>query len=146
MLAYHTHEKAIMTAIIPLSLVATSSRGHAQLYLRSCAFGHFGLFPLLFRHQETLLKTILYITHVFLSIYLLQTINSSSNRGLITLFDKLGIFAILLVFIFGEIVHPYFLRSQGYLEFLPLMIQSITCAFGLVVCWIHSCILMVEST
>ena len=148
MLAYHTHEKAIMTVIIPLSLVATSSRSHAQLYLRTSSIGHFGLLPLLFRQQEALLKVLLYLLHVSISVGLLQNISEVSKQEsqLITIWDKLGSVTIVLVLVFVEIVHPIFLGSQEVMEFLPLMIQSVVCAFGLILCWLHSFLLMLEST
>ncbi|KAJ3019174.1 UNVERIFIED_CONTAM: hypothetical protein HDU68_010798 [Siphonaria sp. JEL0065] len=50
---WHVHEKAILLVLIPLSIVASRTRRHAQVfYVLSCA-GYLSLFPLIFK--ETVL-------------------------------------------------------------------------------------------
>ena len=147
MLAYHAHEKAIMTVIIPLSLVCTSSKSHMQLFLRTCTIGHFGLFPLLFRGDELLIKVSTYLLHVLLSFYVLGRILRNMNeKDLLTKWDNLGLIIISVVFIFCEIAHPLFLRPRNLFEFFPLMVQSISCAVGLIICWIQSFFIMMNSS
>ena len=141
MLAYHVHEKAIMTAIIPLTLLIPLSISHARLYLRTCIFGIYGLFPLLYRVQELPLKTCLYFLWLCMTIYVLQHhIKYDQKENLVTLLDKVCIFVVCCVMIFAEIVHP--LHVYPKMEFLPLMITSLTVAVALIGCWMHSAFLM----
>mmetsp|Transcript_27435 Transcript_27435/g.33246 ORF Transcript_27435/g.33246 Transcript_27435/m.33246 type:complete len:605 (-) Transcript_27435:135-1949(-) len=164
MLAYHAHEKAIMTAIIPLTLLSTTSRQHAQLYIRTCAIGHFGLFPLLFRPIELTFKVSSYVVHLCLSVFLLEYVfqdgddgttakqfddsetesNGSRNEstGLLTIWDKIGLGILALLLVFAEVIHPLYFQPRQKLEFLPLMMISVTCAIALVFCWVHSGVLM----
>ena len=142
MLGYHVHEKAIMTAMIPLTLLATNSRDTARLYIRTCAFGLFGLLPLLFRPEEMLLKTFLFITWMCGAIYGLEQIHYDHRGGyrtVLTKTDMLAFISLACVFVFMEIVHPIVFMPSGRLEFLPLLITSVMCAIGLVWCWAESC-------
>lgn len=79
MVAYHVHEKAILTAIIPMTLLATSSRRATRLYLRTCTFGLFGLLPLLFRPEELLLKVVLFMAWMCGAIYILDVENGGTS-------------------------------------------------------------------
>ena len=144
MLGYHVHEKAIMTAIIPLSLLATNSRHTAHLYIWTCAYGVFGILPLLFRTEELLFKVMLYITWMCGVIYGLECIHydhdssGGKRRTILSTVDMI-VFAILAcVLLFMEIVHPLLFMPSGRLEFLPLMITSVTCSVGLVWCWLEA--------
>jgi len=155
MLAYHVHEKAIMTAIIPMTLLAPTSRQNAQLYLRTCAFGHFGLLPLLYKRTELLYKTTSYIAHLSLAVFMLEhalnkpqnsspiSLHRDSNKnGLITFWDQMGLMLLSLLLLFSEGIHPILFQPKQKFEFLPLMMISVSCAVGLVGCWIHSLFLM----
>lgn len=144
MLGYHVHEKAIMTAIIPLSLLATNSRHTAHLYIWTCAYGVFGILPLLFRTEDLLFKVMLYITWMCGVIYGLECIHydhdssGGKRRTILSTVDMI-VFAILAcVLLFMEIVHPVLFMPSGRLEFLPLMITSVTCSVGLVWCWLEA--------
>ncbi|KAL7532928.1 hypothetical protein ACHAXR_004930 [Thalassiosira sp. AJA248-18] len=141
MLGYHVHEKAIMTAMIPCTLLATNSRHTARLYIRTCMFGLFGLMPLLFRPEELLFKAVLYITWMCGAIYSLEQIHydhRGGNRTVMTKFDLLSFALLASVLIFMEIVHPILFMPSGRMEFLPLMSTSVICAAGLMWCWAES--------
>ena len=149
MLGYHVHEKAIMTAIVPLTLLATSSRLAARLFIRTCMFGIFGLLPLLFRPEELLLKVVLYTTWIFGAVYVLELVfdkgreqSNLSGEGLLTNLDLLTFLVLACVLVFMEIIHPIKFMPSGQLEFLPLMVTSGVCAIGLLHCWIQSFIQM----
>ena len=142
MLGFHVHEKAIMTAIIPLTLLATNSRHTARLYIRTCMFGMFGLLPLLFRTEELLFKVVLYTTWMCGVIYCLERMHYDQTGGKRTVLTKIDLvlFAILAcVLIFMEVIHPIAFMPSGRLEFLPLMATSVICSIGLVWCWTESC-------
>ncbi|KAM9320432.1 dolichyl pyrophosphate Glc1Man9GlcNAc2 alpha-1,3-glucosyltransferase [Gastrophryne carolinensis] len=59
MFGWHVHEKAILLAILPLSLLAVSNAKDAGIYLILATTGHFSLFPLLFTAQELPIKILL---------------------------------------------------------------------------------------
>ncbi|KAM3934774.1 dolichyl pyrophosphate Glc1Man9GlcNAc2 alpha-1,3-glucosyltransferase isoform 2-T3 [Leptodactylus fuscus] len=59
MFGWHVHEKAILLAILPLSLLAVNSAKDAGTYLILTTAGHFSLFPLLFTLQELPIKILL---------------------------------------------------------------------------------------
>ena len=151
-----------MTAIIPMTLIAPLSRQNAKLYLRSSALGHFGLLPLLYQHTELIMKISCFIAHFSLSVFLLEyvvveneqalqqiehsTNKNQTNKGLLTKWDKLGIFIIAILVLFSEIIHPIWFKPKNLLEFLPLMMISVFCAVGLVCCYIHSGLILRDCT
>jgi alpha-1,3-glucosyltransferase len=145
MLGYHVHEKAIMTAIVPLTLLASNTRHMARLFIRTCMFGLFGILPLLFRPQELLFKATLYIGWMCGVTYALDAIHHDSTGGgrrrrtILTTVDIASSVILACVLIFMDIVHPLIFVPSGRLEFLPLMITSVVCAVGLVWCWLESC-------
>lgn len=145
MLGYHVHEKAIMTAIVPLTLLATTSIENARLFIRSSMFGIFGIFPLLFQPEELLVKSFLYVTWMLLAIHGVESsLVKSENDKLLTTLDTVSITVLSCVFIFMEIIHPIVFMPTGRLEFLPLMTTSVVCFIGLFYCWIQSGVLMAK--
>ena len=145
MLAYHVHEKAIMTAIIPLTMLlsksvwknqaAESVTNTKRLFVRMNAIGLLGLFPLLFRPVEATLKWLSYLAYLALICYELDYYRTAA-----TWVDGLGTVALTGTALFLEIVHPLVIYPQ--MEFLPLLCTSIVCAFGLLLCWYNSACLM----
>lgn len=151
MFGYHVHEKAIMTAVIPLIFLSFRSLPLARLFLRLCTVGHYGLLPLLFRPQETLLKILLHSTYLTLSYFILKhahddaidgrdTLDDQKPFQLVTMYDKLGVWFLGLVLIYSDIIHPLF--SVETMEFLPLMLISFTCACLLLECWRESLVIL----
>ena len=142
MLMFHVHEKAILTAIVPLSLLATYNVSCARLYIRTSALGLFGLFPLLFRVQELPLKVFAYIGYMSMIVHVLS--EHYNGISLLTMVDYIGMIGIATVSLFLEVFHPLFLYP--WMEALPLLVTSMTCAVGLVLCWIQSGQLMLKET
>jgi alpha-1,3-glucosyltransferase len=142
MLAYHVHEKAIMTAIVPLTLLAPTSVENGRLYIRMTAIGVLGLFPLLFRPVELPLKVASYMGFLALAVKALEEMLGTTS--LLTNLDFTGIIVLTCVVIFLEIIHPLALFPR--MEFLPLLITSTICAFGLFGCWIQTGRLMFRSS
>ena len=139
MLAYHVHEKAIMTAILPMTYLSFRSKEGARLFLRISAIGHFGLSPLLFRPQELLVKALLQCCYLALCIFVLETVHSSKDHkqrnDLLLMCDKIGIVFMVVVFLYSEVLHGCIFGASY--EFLPLMITSMYCALGLFGCWVN---------
>lgn len=128
MLAYHVHEKAILTTLVPLTLlVELTPRGqfHNSLFWHISLWGLLGLFPLLFRPIELTVKLSSFFGYMGLASYLLRTpprwMGDIQN-------STCGVVALLIGLL--EIV-----PIQGKWEFFPLMFTSLVCALGLVGCW-----------
>lgn len=156
MLAYHVHEKAIMTAVIPMTYLAFRSREGARLFLRMSALGHFGLMPLLFRPTELLLKALLNSSYFVLCVFILEMVHnskehadeqdsSSTRNGLLLRLDKISLVVMTSVSIYIEILHEAIFGSEKF-EFIPLMLTSLCCAVGLFGCWIQCGITMYRTT
>lgn len=77
MLSYHVHEKAIMTAIVPMIFLSVTDKTSAKLFLRMSTLGHFGLLPLLYKPTELLLKVFLHSCYLMLSISLLEKVHNA---------------------------------------------------------------------
>ncbi len=139
MLAYHVHEKAIMTAIIPMTYLSFTSVEGSRLFIRLSTIGHFGLLPLLFRPNEFLMKILLSLSYLAISTAILHVAKSESRGAeapaIMQVGDKCGMFLMGIVLSYAEVIHP--LMADGEMEFLPLMLVSITCAIGLMSCWIQ---------
>lgn len=128
MLAYHVHEKAILTTLMPLTiLVEPSSRVeyHNLLFWQSSIWGLLGLFPLLFRPVELVFKLGSFLCYMGLTSYLLKTPPPwMQDRQ----HDALAVVSFVILLL--ECV-----PIQGKWEFFPLMATSLACAFGLLGCW-----------
>ena len=149
MLGFHVHEKAIMTAIIPLTLLVTTSCYSARLFIRTSYLGIFGLLPLLFRTEELLLKVALCITWLSGTFCTLESVvpktKTKGNEKLLTLFDYVAFFVMACLLLFMEVIHPIVFLPSG-LEFLPLMATSVACGVGLLYCWMESSIIMIVTS
>ena len=153
MLGYHVHEKAIMTALIPMSLLSLISKNNARIFLRMLSIGNFGLLPLLYRPVELCFKIFINIAFLGLSIFLLKSVHEENriiyisqpkkgqiraeNKPLITQLDILLLVIMSTILFFAEAVHPFFFKPHDLWEFLPLMLTSLYCALGLLGCWIQ---------
>jgi alpha-1,3-glucosyltransferase len=128
MLAYHVHEKAIMTTLIPLTLLVCQdnrNQMHKLLFWQVSLWGLLGLFPLFFQPVELAFKIVSYVTFLALSSLLLK--------------DPYGKFQQLCIIVAGAVIIVLeVLPIQGRWEFLPLMLTSSACAVGLMGCWFFS--------
>lgn len=135
MLAYHVHEKAIMTAIIPLAMLI-QHEPERRLFLSMNALGLVGLFPLLFRPVELPLKLLSYIGYM-------AYVCSSIKEPTVPLLDLLGMTMLAILVAFVEFIHPLCIYPR--MEFLPLLLTSVTCAVGLIFCWGNTWYLIIQS-
>jgi alpha-1,3-glucosyltransferase len=133
MWSFHVHEKAILTALVPLTLLAPSCAELARLYLRTSALGLLGLFPLLYEAGELLVKVSSYVGFLAMAVYLLE---SHHDVSLLTSVDIVGMIVLGMVALFLQVIHPLLLHP--WMEALPLLLTSVMCAIGLVGCWLQS--------
>mmetsp|Transcript_8986 Transcript_8986/g.11921 ORF Transcript_8986/g.11921 Transcript_8986/m.11921 type:complete len:523 (+) Transcript_8986:69-1637(+) len=147
---YHVHEKAILTALIPMALLACDSQQSKHLFLQFSKFATFAIHPLLPR-VETLNKVVLFLSYTTCAKWALDTAiqNSSraeskkdlpsSQKSILETLDSWTTVFLSLVFIFTEAIHPIFFRqSDGTLimEFIPYMMTSVFCGiFFIFVAW-----------
>uniref|UniRef100_A0A3Q2XBW2 Alpha-1,3-glucosyltransferase n=1 Tax=Haplochromis burtoni TaxID=8153 RepID=A0A3Q2XBW2_HAPBU len=115
MFGWHVHEKAILIAILPLSILAVENREDAGIFLILTTTGHYSLFPLLFTAPLLPFKVALMLMFSIFSFtyqcsYYLDTL-------------KYFTFSIL------EVVFPLSPWQQR-LPFLPLLVTSVYCAMG----------------
>lgn len=149
---WHVHEKAILMVLVPLSVLAVSSRVHARFfYLLSC-IGYFSLFPLLFAPTETPTKVIVLALYAIVSRHFLAYITVATGRdkkrrtikatgavtstespptlGLSTI-ESLYLLGAIPVYVYAEFIHLLLFKDREGLEFLPLMLVSVYCAAGI---------------
>mmetsp|Transcript_671 Transcript_671/g.1606 ORF Transcript_671/g.1606 Transcript_671/m.1606 type:complete len:549 (-) Transcript_671:1559-3205(-) len=138
MLAYHVHEKAILTTLIPLTLLVEPSpraEYHNLLFWHIATWGLLGLFPLLFRPIELTFKLGSFFSFMGLTSFLLRT----PPRWMQDMqYSTFGMVALVIALL--EMV-----PIQGKWEFFPLMATSIACAFGLLGCWAMTLWLLISA-
>ena len=140
MCGYHVHEKAILYAILPMTLLCCDSRGDARLYMLLSWIGHFSLLPLLFEVREQPLQLFAYALHVIASYITLDTYMQSEERKMriketgvvFKWYQWLYLLGFVPLYVFTHIVHPMVFTTM---EFLPLMIISIYCSIGMLHVW-----------
>uniref|UniRef100_A0A2K6T222 Alpha-1,3-glucosyltransferase n=1 Tax=Saimiri boliviensis boliviensis TaxID=39432 RepID=A0A2K6T222_SAIBB len=74
MFGWHVHEKAILLAILPMSLLSVGKAGDASVFLILTTTGHYSLFPLLFTAPELPIKILLMLLFTIYSISSLKTL------------------------------------------------------------------------
>ncbi|MCD9641157.1 hypothetical protein HAX54_027103 [Datura stramonium] len=148
MFGWHIHEKASLHFVIPLAIIAFKSVEDAKHYFYLSIVSCYSLFPLLFEAQEYPIKVLLLLLHATLmwigfSSHFTTTKRKADEteqtrydktRFIIGWFGKLYLLGLLAVEIYGQFVHPILFAER--LPFLPLMMISIYCAFGMMYSWI----------
>ncbi|XP_070033114.1 dolichyl pyrophosphate Glc1Man9GlcNAc2 alpha-1,3-glucosyltransferase isoform X1 [Nicotiana tomentosiformis] len=148
MFGWHVHEKASLHFVIPLAIIALKSVEDAKHYFYLSIVSCHSLFPLLFEAQEYPIKFLLLLLHASLmwigfSSHFATTTRKAveseqtryeKTRFVIGRFGKLYLLGLLAVEIYGQLVHPILFTER--LPFLPLMLISIYCAFGMMYSWI----------
>lgn len=108
----------------------------------------YSLFPLLFEAQEYPIKVLLLLLHATLMWIGFSSHFTTTNRKaaeseqtrynktsfIVGWFGKLYLLGLVAVEIYGQFVHPIIFAER--LPFLPLMMISIYCAFGMMYSWI----------
>ncbi|KAL5273191.1 ALG8 family protein [Megaselia abdita] len=133
MFGWHVHEKAILMTIIPLGLSSLSDFKDAKWFIFLSIVGHYSLFPLLFPIDLVIIKYGLYISYIC-AINLLYT---RVFKGLkLSSFEKLYLcgFAFLTLY---EYFIQHVLRLTHRMPFLPLMMCSVYCAFGVLYFYVN---------
>jgi len=140
---WHVHEKAILTIILPFTLLALDTFEDKKLFFLLSATGHFSLFPLIFTPAEAPIKVLAYVAFTFASYHFLNadiipassSSSSTGERSFLNGAEKMYLAGFLLVQAYVGIGHGL-LGLHETLPFLPLMIMSCYCAVGVLYVWI----------
>lgn len=132
------HEKAILHFMIPMAFDALSSLTKARNYAIISWPAYMSLLPLLFQKQENAIKHSIFmvycicITCVFTSKvfekWMRSTTQDTKKKSSIT-WSLIYICILIGVQVYDNFIHRFIFGSQ--LDFLPLMLYSITTAQGL---------------
>uniref|UniRef100_A0A8B9VZJ8 Alpha-1,3-glucosyltransferase n=1 Tax=Anas zonorhyncha TaxID=75864 RepID=A0A8B9VZJ8_9AVES len=134
MFGWHVHEKAILLAILPLSLLSVQRAKDAGIYLILTTTGHFSLFPLLFTAPELPIKILLMLLFTVYSFSSLKSL-FRRDRPLLNWLETIYLIQLVPLEIFCEIIFP--LTSwKLQLPFVPLLLTSVYCALGVTYAWL----------
>ncbi|KAK1875217.1 putative dolichyl pyrophosphate Glc1Man9GlcNAc2 alpha-13-glucosyltransferase [Dissostichus eleginoides] len=130
---WHVHEKAVLLAILPLSLLAVQNREDAGIFLLLSTTGHYSLFPLLFTCAELPIKVLLMLMFTLYSFSALRHL----HRGPLLLpLETLYLGGLLPLSLCCDVLLP--LSPWGArLPFLPLLATSLYCSLGIIYCFLR---------
>lgn len=132
MFGWHVHEKAILMAIIPFTLLAViGTEEDTKIWFFLQAIGHYSLFPLLLEPQEYISKCCLALSYSFFSYMILNFINNNNGTKLKLLNCYERCFLVLVYFIelCFTLIYPISTLNKSH-PFIPLMFTSVSCAIG----------------
>uniref|UniRef100_A0A8D0BDG9 Alpha-1,3-glucosyltransferase n=1 Tax=Salvator merianae TaxID=96440 RepID=A0A8D0BDG9_SALMN len=132
---WHVHEKAILLAILPLSLLAVERSRDAGVYLILSTTGHLSLFPLLFTAPELPIKILLMLLFTVYSFSSLRTIFRKEGP-LLNWMETLYLIGLIPLELVCEIVFPLTAWNLQF-PFLPLLLTSVYCALGIMYAWLR---------
>ncbi|KPP69266.1 putative dolichyl pyrophosphate Glc1Man9GlcNAc2 alpha-1,3-glucosyltransferase, partial [Scleropages formosus] len=127
---WHVHEKAILMAILPLSILAVESKDDAGVFLILATTGHLSLFPLLFTTPEFPIKILLMLLFTLYSFTSLKRL-FRPECCLINTVESVYLSGLIPLEIFCELIYPLTSWQQTF-PFIPLLLTSVYCAFGII--------------
>ncbi|CAK9818052.1 Probable dolichyl pyrophosphate Glc1Man9GlcNAc2 alpha-1,3-glucosyltransferase [Anthophora plagiata] len=128
---WHVHEKAILTAIVPLCVLAVIDRNDARVFLLLSSAGHTALLPLLYPSNLVPLKILLLLVYMIVSILLLTR---NFKEYLLYSHEYVYVTILPVLTVYETIFHKLIFGDK--LPFLPLAITSVYCAIGVIYSWI----------
>lgn len=129
MFGWHVHEKAILMAIIPLTLITWESEKNSRLFFFLSVVGNYSLFPLLFKPNLTVIKLSMYLVYIALAYYYLKI------QRKFPFLEKMYLIGLGVLFIYEHLIY-HVLEMHKNLPFLPLMLTSVYCAVGITYFWL----------
>lgn len=134
MFGWHVHEKAILLAVLPMSLLSVGKAGDASIFLILTTTGHYSLFPLLFTAPELPIKILLMLLFTIYSISSLKTL-FRKEKPLFNWMETFYLLGLGPLEVFCEFVFPFTSWKLTY-SFIPLFLTSVYCAVGITYAWI----------
>ncbi|XP_069747943.1 dolichyl pyrophosphate Glc1Man9GlcNAc2 alpha-1,3-glucosyltransferase isoform X1 [Narcine bancroftii] len=144
MFGWHVHEKAILIAILPLSLFAVENRNDAGIYIFLVTTGHFSLFPLLFTGPEIPIKICLML---FFTVYSFSALRALFRKEgtLLNWPESIYLIGLVPLQVICEIIYPLMPWQQRF-PFVPLLLISVYCSLGITYAWIKMYISVLHET
>ncbi|XP_076403583.1 dolichyl pyrophosphate Glc1Man9GlcNAc2 alpha-1,3-glucosyltransferase isoform X3 [Peromyscus maniculatus bairdii] len=133
MFGWHVHEKAILLAILPMSLLSVEKAGDATIFLILATTGHYSLFPLLFTAPELPIKILLMLLFTIYSISSLKTL-FRKEKPLLNWVETVYLLGLGPLEVCCEVVFPLTSWERKY-PFVPLLLTSVYCAVGITYAW-----------
>lgn len=133
MFGWHVHEKAILLAILPMSLLSVEKAGDASVFLILTTTGHYSLFPLLFTTPELPIKILLMLLFTIYSFSSLMTL-FRKERPLFNWMETFYLLGLGPLEVCCEFVFPLTSWKLKY-PFIPLLLTSGYCAVGVTYAW-----------
>ncbi|PNI56925.1 ALG8 isoform 1, partial [Pan troglodytes] len=133
MFGWHVHEKAILLAILPMSLLSVGKAGDASIFLILTTTGHYSLFPLLFTAPELPIKILLMLLFTIYSISSLKTL-FRKEKPLFNWMETFYLLGLGPLEVCCEFVFPFTSWKVKY-PFIPLLLTSVYCAVGVTYAW-----------
>ncbi|ELK00400.1 Putative dolichyl pyrophosphate Glc1Man9GlcNAc2 alpha-1,3-glucosyltransferase [Pteropus alecto] len=133
MFGWHVHEKAILLAVLPMSLLSVEKAGDASIFLILTTTGHYSLFPLLFTAPELPIKILLMLLFTIYSISSLKIL-FRKEKPLFNWMETFYLLGLGPLEVFCEFVFPFTSWKLKY-SFIPLLLTSVYCAVGITYAW-----------
>ncbi|KAM6172756.1 dolichyl pyrophosphate Glc1Man9GlcNAc2 alpha-1,3-glucosyltransferase isoform 3-T3 [Erethizon dorsatum] len=133
MFGWHVHEKAILLAILPMSLLSVEKAGDASIFLILTTTGHYSLFPLLFTTPELPIKILLMLLFTIYSISSLMML-FRKEKPLFNWMETFYLLGLAPLEVCCEFVFPFTSWRLKY-PFIPLLMTSVYCAVGVTYAW-----------
>uniref|UniRef100_A0AC11E6P7 ALG8 alpha-1,3-glucosyltransferase n=1 Tax=Ovis aries TaxID=9940 RepID=A0AC11E6P7_SHEEP len=134
MFGWHVHEKAILLAVLPMSLLSVGKAVDASIFLILTTTGHYSLFPLLFTAPELPIKIVLMLLFTTYSISSLKTL-FRKEKPLFNWMETFYLLGLGPLEVFCEFVFPFTSWNLKY-PFIPLLLTSVYCAVGITYAWL----------
>lgn len=133
MFGWHVHEKAILLAVLPMSLLSVGKAGDASIFLILTTAGHYSLFPLLFTAPELPIKILLMLLFTIYSISSLKTL-FRKEKPLFNWMETFYLLGLGPLEVFCEFLFPFTSWKLKF-PFIPLLLTSVYCAVGIIYAW-----------
>lgn len=119
--------------IIPLTLLTYLGDYNGKYCIFLSLVGHYSLFPLLFPKELTLIKTFLYIAYAALSICGFKKL--FNEKHIFNIVEKLYLLGFVSIYLYENVIHSL-IKFDEKLPYLPLMLTSVYCSFGIITFWV----------
>lgn len=140
---WHVHEKAILMCLIPLTLLSLHSMQDAKYGFILSISGYFSLFPLLFHIDLFLIRYSLYLAYVSFMFTQFRRLYKQTQPKL-NILEWFYVFGFIFIPIYEHLVAPL-MGFNKKLPFMPLLLTSVYCSFGVLYVFVRYYILTLSS-